>query len=333
MQSGDYLFSTIDDAATGGMGPAMRRYLQTGLYNGDFASTSPAVNAQVTGANPIPFWTYTQASGTAVSASVVEDSGSASGFVVQWTMTAGAAGDDAYIEQIAPVAGSQARSFVYLPAATFETAAVVNLAQVYCSAQFLLRDGVTTTGTSSIHAKTTADIGAGALFDVQPAPGGSGVVPADAYYVRVRIGLRRGSAATSDSVTVQLHEARIATGGPQVIMADTTDPASYGYASIYQANGVFWLQPNNPGATGFGPKFVMNATNGYVTLRVDNDAAVILAANAGEPAYLAMSERSVDAPASGANDGHLFLKDNGAGKTQLCIRFSSGAVQVIATQP
>jgi archaellum biogenesis ATPase FlaH len=29
----------------------------------------------------------------------------------------------------------------------------------------------------------------------------------------------------------------------------------------------------------------------------------------------------------------LFAKDNGSGKTQLCVRFSSGAVQVIATQP
>ena len=29
----------------------------------------------------------------------------------------------------------------------------------------------------------------------------------------------------------------------------------------------------------------------------------------------------------------LYLKDNGSGKTQLCIRFNSGAVQVIATQP
>jgi len=39
-------------------------------------------------------------------------------------------------------------------------------------------------------------------------------------------------------------------------------------------------------------------------------------------------------PANGpANTGRLFFKDNGAGKTQLCVRFSSGASQVIATQP
>jgi hypothetical protein len=40
------------------------------------------------------------------------------------------------------------------------------------------------------------------------------------------------------------------------------------------------------------------------------------------------------APATGAvNTGRLFCRDNGSGKTQLCIIFSSGAIQVIATQP
>jgi hypothetical protein len=34
-----------------------------------------------------------------------------------------------------------------------------------------------------------------------------------------------------------------------------------------------------------------------------------------------------------ANRARLFLKDNGLGKTQLCIRFNTGAVHVIATQP
>lgn len=35
----------------------------------------------------------------------------------------------------------------------------------------------------------------------------------------------------------------------------------------------------------------------------------------------------------GANIGVLFTKDSGAGKTQLCVRFPTGASQVIATEP
>lgn len=45
--------------------------------------------------------------------------------------------------------------------------------------------------------------------------------------------------------------------------------------------------------------------------------------------FLEMTEPS--APA--ANIGSLYCKDNGSGKTQLCVRFNTGAVQVIATEP
>lgn len=42
----------------------------------------------------------------------------------------------------------------------------------------------------------------------------------------------------------------------------------------------------------------------------------------------------IAAPAAGAaNSARLFTRDNGAGKTQLCVIFNTGAIQVIATQP
>ena len=37
--------------------------------------------------------------------------------------------------------------------------------------------------------------------------------------------------------------------------------------------------------------------------------------------------------APSSNQAKLYIKDNGAGKTQLCVLFSSGAEQVLATQP
>ena len=37
--------------------------------------------------------------------------------------------------------------------------------------------------------------------------------------------------------------------------------------------------------------------------------------------------------APGANHARLFIRDNGSGKTQLCVRFATGAVKVLATQP
>jgi len=38
-------------------------------------------------------------------------------------------------------------------------------------------------------------------------------------------------------------------------------------------------------------------------------------------------------PAPSGNKGRLFMRDNGSGKTQLCVRFNTGAIQVLATQP
>lgn len=42
----------------------------------------------------------------------------------------------------------------------------------------------------------------------------------------------------------------------------------------------------------------------------------------------------ITAPENGpANTGRLFVRDNGSGKSQLCVIFASGAIQVLATEP
>jgi hypothetical protein len=48
--------------------------------------------------------------------------------------------------------------------------------------------------------------------------------------------------------------------------------------------------------------------------------------------YIELTEQS-DAAAPEANHARLYVKDNGAGKTLLVVRFPSGAVQTIATEP
>ena len=50
-------------------------------------------------------------------------------------------------------------------------------------------------------------------------------------------------------------------------------------------------------------------------------------------AYIQGQELSADPSAPSANFGRLYFRDNGLGKTQLCVRFNTGAVQVLATQP
>jgi hypothetical protein len=70
-------------------------------------------------------------------------------------------------------------------------------------------------------------------------------------------------------------------------------------------------------------------------LRTDdqfNAARIYLFATAGD-GFLGLREQSSDPVAPAANDARVFCKDNGAGKTQLCVRFNTGAVVVIATEP
>lgn len=47
---------------------------------------------------------------------------------------------------------------------------------------------------------------------------------------------------------------------------------------------------------------------------------------------LLYTERA-DPAAPAANQAVVYARDNGGGKTQLCVRFATGAVQVLATQP
>lgn len=54
--------------------------------------------------------------------------------------------------------------------------------------------------------------------------------------------------------------------------------------------------------------------------------------NAVIPGYVEGAEIT-DPAAPAANSGRLYFRDNGAGKTQLVVRFATGAVQVIATEP
>jgi hypothetical protein len=54
--------------------------------------------------------------------------------------------------------------------------------------------------------------------------------------------------------------------------------------------------------------------------------------NINSEGYVDLGEISLPSAPS-ANTGRLFVRDNGSGKSQLVVRFASGAEQVISTQP
>ena len=48
--------------------------------------------------------------------------------------------------------------------------------------------------------------------------------------------------------------------------------------------------------------------------------------------YIELAERAADPAAPVTNSARFYLKDNGAGKTQFCVRFPTGPVQILATE-
>jgi hypothetical protein len=83
--------------------------------------------------------------------------------------------------------------------------------------------------------------------------------------------------------------------------------------------------------------------SGAGNLKTDNrfsvDQVQVNAAGGGQAieiqngGYVDITERAAAPGAPSANIGRLFTRDNGSGKTQLCVIFSSGGVIVLATQP
>jgi hypothetical protein len=98
------------------------------------------------------------------------------------------------------------------------------------------------------------------------------------------------------------------------------------------------------GITVVGYRAVAGATNataiGYQA-RADHSGGVALGDNTTTTAdnQVEIAGRHIEmvemtAPSAGAaNSSRLFARDNGSGKTQLCVQFATGAVQVIATEP
>jgi hypothetical protein len=283
---GNALFSTDPSASGGAFGPAARRQITSGVANGDFVLPPVANDSEISAANVLPYWTLTKI-GTEIRATSVFDGSAASERVIQFVMGPGAATDDTYIEQLIPVNGARGRSFVNLPSATFLTGATVSNAQIYITAQYLTRAG-NTTGSANTSISTTTSVGASTVVDRQAGASDDGQIPSDAYYLRVRVGFKRNTAAVGTSETVTLCEVRLSVGGTQALVVEATDPASFGYGSMYQQGGLLRVAANQGGGSGSQP-----------TLRLRGDQATGQADWENAP-YLALGSGSTSDPPNAA---------------------------------
>lgn len=245
---GNSVMSVGTSAATGGFGPALRRYAMSGIYNSDFAIGPASGQGAITDGNPLPFWTWTIVSGTAITATRVADTSAASGFAIRLSMSDGAAADEAYLEQIVPVNGTRSQVWGYVAYITAMNATLANNAQVYLTAQYLKNDGTTTTGTAATGSQLWSAL-LGVTLDTRVFPGGSSGAPADAYYLRIRIGCKRDTAATTDTGTVDIADAHVETAPSGAWLADQSLP-TYNLAQLYQASGLFTVSVLGDGTNG-----------------------------------------------------------------------------------
>lgn len=72
----------------------------------------------------------------------------------------------------------------------------------------------------------------------------------------------------------------------------------------------------------------VSTTGKLVNLRQDGTEVFVVDAGG----RVKMREQT-DPTAPAANEAVVYVRDNGGGKSQLCVRFATGAVQVIATEP
>lgn len=129
-----------------------------------------------------------------------------------------------------------------------------------------------------------------------------------------------GTATEAQAISAQIQHS----GGGVVTNANTFvvySPSLSGGSTIGTAAGVTIL-----------PQAGSGITNGYAILQSGASDINSFAGNILLGGSQRFSEIA-DPSAPAANTGLLYVRDNGSGKSQLVIRFPSGAVQVIATEP
>jgi hypothetical protein len=241
------LFTSGSGAAdgSGGFGAAARRFITAGVLNGDFFIAPEKTDAIDDFTNPLPYWSFVQASGTACSFTSFANVAAGSGRVLRMAMDQGAAGDSAYAEQIIPINGSQGRNWANLAKATAQTATTPgNNILLSVIGDYLKADGVTTTGGLSTGSATLQTLLN--LADVTASP--TAGVSSDALYLRVRLQLARDVAATTDSGAVYVYEVRQLNGPDDMVFANATGAATIP-AQIINTTGGFLLRSTYNDAT------------------------------------------------------------------------------------
>lgn len=209
----------------GGFGATWLRFIESGVFNGDFTAAPPTPASNIDDStNPLPYWTGpTAVSGSAVTFKSVADAARASGRRIDVSLASGAANDEAYIEQIVPIASSSVAALVYAVSVAYKTNTDLTpeAIQLYLETQFVTSSGATVGTADRVDGSTERSSGAGEE-EIVSYPN-DGDLPATATGIRIRIGMDRNTAANSDTVTTQVYETRVTRGSTAMYLPPTTE--------------------------------------------------------------------------------------------------------------
>lgn len=149
-----------------------------------------------------------------------------------------------------------------------------------------------------------------------------------AFLDRVGIGAENGVTATKE-----LHIKSTQGARPRIYLEGTAGTSSPGVEFAFDSANTrrAALVGTAAGASGVQLELFTKPDGSSVAQRlvVDKDGNALWRS----PNYQEMISVPIDPGAPSTGRARLFMRDNGSGKTQFCVRFATGAVHVLATEP
>lgn len=224
----------VEVLSSAGFAGSWDDYIRSGVYNDAFGSGTPGALGS---GGAISFWTLGRVGNAASSAVTLEtDAGAGSGnhVKIELKATSGAASDNVYIEQLVPVTNdfprASARYFYARALLQAQSASDTNLRR-RIELQGIAIDGSTLVGSAVSQEITLGTAG----FPKNLASYANLQLGATVAFVRVRVGLKRNTAATSATAVVYLYNVATQQAVDRIVLVDaisggtTSDPmAIYG---------------------------------------------------------------------------------------------------------
>ena len=269
------------------LGPSVYRLVVAGVANGDVSLPPADATALLSTDNPLPFFTWDNSAGTAITAQVVASGTAGSGNLLRFSVGTAVTSGTATLTRIEPITGTVDRGFSFMPQVT----GIGNLnagtgVKAALSFTWLGPDQSTTVGTAPSTQTLTWDqfyssapVTLSAGLDASGAASIYNAAPAGAAYLKMVLTLSATAAGGTTTRTLDVSDFSIVVGEPFIYLAETTNPNKYGAGDITQGQGSITIQS--------GAGTAVNSKVGTVSIG-NGDAAL------GDPT---VGQITLDAPA------------------------------------